>query len=476
MEEKMGLRRILKTDKTFHKSFGSKIFRRGMYSSTLTIAMITIVIMVNFISVQLPDKFMSFDLSKSQIYSLGDLTQKTIDNLHNEIDIYIIGEDDEIDERIVNIIERYAESSEKIKYRVISAIDNPTFAANNETLVNSILVKCDFTGRQRTIEFTDIICRDEYAYYSTGEIIETEFDGEGQITSAINYVNGDTPNKIYLTKDHNEQSFSITINKMLNKTNLYSEGISIMHNEIPDDCDLIVIYAPTVDFTDYEVDTVNKYLLKGGNVFVILSQENVELTNLEKLLTDYGIILEAGIIGDYGNNYQDNYFYFFPVLNTMHNICNSMTGNQKALALYSRPLSIDENRNQDLNVLWFMSSSEDAVRVVNGEETRGKYYLGITSERNDDRAKGKMAVIAAASLFNESLISTYANLLNEDIFINTLSWLVNDVNTVAIPAKSLKLQYNTIEHIGIYSLPFVAVIPALLLIVGVIIWFRRRKS
>ena len=60
------------------------------------------------------------------------------------------------------------------------------------------------------ISFYDIILYDYSSYYTTGSVSESEFDAEGQLTSAVNYVSSEDSAIIYRTSGHGETTFSTT--------------------------------------------------------------------------------------------------------------------------------------------------------------------------------------------------------------------------------------------------------------------------
>lgn len=55
--------------------------------------------------------------------------------------------------------------------------------------------------KEKVVSFSDIIVTDMSSYYYTGSASETKFDGEGQLSSAVNYVTSDVVRKIYQTSD-----------------------------------------------------------------------------------------------------------------------------------------------------------------------------------------------------------------------------------------------------------------------------------
>lgn len=104
--------------------------------------------------------------------------------------------------------------------------------------------------KEKVVSFSDIIVTDMSSYYYTGSASETKFDGEGQLSSAVNYVTSDVVRKIYQTSGHGETTLSSTIQDLMDKNNYTLEGLNtVMNPEIPDDCELLLMYAPTSDLT-----------------------------------------------------------------------------------------------------------------------------------------------------------------------------------------------------------------------------------
>ena len=152
----------------------------------------------------------------------------------------------------------------------VDSVLHPSVLQKYNTDGNVIVVSCDATGKSTTISFSDIIQSDYYSYYTTGSASESSFDGEGQLTSAINYVTSEETSKIYRTSGHGEATFSSSVSDLLTKNNLETEEINLsMSPEIPDDCDLLFLYAPTSDITDDEKTIIEKYLSDGGKVYLI---------------------------------------------------------------------------------------------------------------------------------------------------------------------------------------------------------------
>lgn len=83
-------------------------------------------------------------------------------------------------------------------------------------------------------------------------------------------------------------------------------------DEIPEDADCIIIYAPESDISQEERALLADYAAQGGKLFVVAGPvRDGILENLYGLLADYGVQAHAGIVveGD-----RDHYNGLFPLL------------------------------------------------------------------------------------------------------------------------------------------------------------------
>ena len=85
----------------------------------------------------------------------------------------------------------------------------PTQASAYDAEENSLIVSCEATGKQRVIPFSDLITytvdMNSFSY------VEDSFDAEGQLTSAIDYVTGDTQKLLYTVTGHGESDLPAAI-------------------------------------------------------------------------------------------------------------------------------------------------------------------------------------------------------------------------------------------------------------------------
>ena len=110
---------------------------------------------------------------------------------------------------------------------------------------------CEDNGKTETIQMSDIIKYDQMSYYYYGQTKETEFDGEGQLTSAVSYVTNDVQKNIYVTEGHGEAALGTLASDLLEKSGLTVNTVNLLTGGgIPEDCELLLINAPVSDLAD----------------------------------------------------------------------------------------------------------------------------------------------------------------------------------------------------------------------------------
>ena len=328
------------------------------------------------------------------------------------------------------------------------------------------------------IGFGEMILYDQMSYYYYGQYKETEFDGEGQITSAVSYVSQKEGNKLYTTEGHGEAEFSGTITDLISKGNIETASVNLLtEGKVPEDCDLLLMYAPAKDLTEEEKAAVETYLSGGGNVMILLGDTNAtELPNLSALMKTYGLEAADGYIADPQRAYQGNYYYFFPMLSASGNLANGLTSEMVLLA-NAHGLNLTAAARDTITTEAFMETSQNAFAVTEESQSEGSYTLGATAtEALDDEKESRLTVISAGSLIDAQITDTFTTLENTTLFMNVVTANFDDVENVSVEPKSLAVEYNTVQYPGILSLFVIFGIPIMVLAAGFVVWFRRRRA
>jgi len=135
----------------------------------------------------------------------------------------------------------------------------PTFTAQytDETVPNnSLIVECG--DKSRYISYDDIFIQDvDYETYS----YVYSFDGEGAITSAIDYVVSEEHPMVYALEGHGEAALPGEFSKQIERENYELTSFSLLNEDtVPEDADCVLIYAPASDISEKERDLHHNYI------------------------------------------------------------------------------------------------------------------------------------------------------------------------------------------------------------------------
>ena len=477
------------------KLFQTTKTKRGTYSIGITAAVVAIVIVFNLIIGQLPEQYRNIDVSSTKIYEITDTSRDFLDKLDKDVDIKVLAVKEESDERISTFVSKYAALSKHLKVEWIDPVLHPSVLNEYDAQEDTIIVSCEDTGKSTQISFDDIIVMDMYSYYYTGSAAESEFDGEGQLTSAVNYVVNDANQKIYRTSGHGESTFSTTINDLMDKNNCTVTEVNLMMQDaVPQDCDLLLMYSPEKDLADSELESIRNYLSGGGNVMILLGETNsTELPNLSSLMLEYGMESVDGYIADTQRCYQGNYYYIFPKLSVSNGL-DSGISSEMVLVINTHGMQLTDAQRDTISTSAFMSTSDNSYAVTEDDQTEGNYVLGavatetvttasgskdseeVSEDEETEEAESRLTVISAGSIIEASITDTFTTLENTTLFMNAVTANFDGVENISIEPKSLAVEYNTVQHAGLFSLAVIIGLPLLIVISGFVVWFRRRRA
>ncbi len=502
----------------------------GIYSVGLTAVVVAIVVVVNLIFGQLPEKYRNIDVSSSKIYEITDTSRDFLKDLDTEVKFTVLAVKEEADERIRTFLSKYASLSKNISVEWIDPVLHPSALQDYDASENSIVVSCEKTGRNTTVTFDKIVVVDYSSYYYTGSISENEFDGEGQLTSAVNYVTSEDEKQIYRTAGHGESMLPANITELMDKNNYtVSEWNLLMNPDIPEDCDLLLMNAPANDLTEDERDAVLNYLAGGGKMMLLLGDTNSkDLPNLSAVMKEYGMEAADGYIADPQRCYQGNAFYIFPMLSVSGDMAKGLAS-EMVLLINAHGLNLTDPARDTISTTSFMTTSNSGAAVTEDTQTEGTYTLGavatetVSSSHSDSENEGepaentdgdtenagtdagdtdtenagtdagdtdtgndsgdaedtkesRLTVISTANIIDSQLTETFTTLENTALFMNAVTANFDGVENLSIEPKSLAVQYNTIQHVGLLSLFAIFGIPLVILAGGFTVWFKRRKA
>ena len=453
----------------------------GSYSIIITAVVLAILIAVNVLVSALPTTLTKYDISSTKLYSITSNTKVVVNALEEDVTIYWIVQSGEEDAVIENLLNKYDSLSDHISVVKKNPDVYPTFAEQytDETVQNnSLVVECG--ERSRFIGYDDIYVQEADMYsYS----YNTSFDGEGAITSAIDYVVTEDLPQLYVLEGHGEQELPSTFSDQIEKENIEVNTLSLLTvDEIPEEADCILIYAPSSDISTEEKDMLSEYTKNGGKLMVVAGPvEDGSLDNLYSLLCDYGVEPCEGIVVESDReHYTLQPYVLLPDMNS-DEITDSLI-DEHYYAIMPISLGLDVS-GADSSVTTLMTTSDTSFSKIAG-------YNLETYEKEDGDIDGPFAVAVSvdcdnegqivwltSSAFLEDMYNAFSSGANSDLAMNALSSLIGEREAMAIRSKSLNYNYLNISSstASLLKVLMIGVFPLAYLGIGIGVILRRRR-
>lgn len=473
--------------------------KHGVMSAVFTAVFIAAVIVLNIITGILTDRFnIKADLTADDLYTLSKQTENYLDNfLGTDISITVTSSEKKFVDggdyfkQVNEILKKISSHSDKITLDYLELEKNPDFAAkySDENLSDAyIVVENKKSGRYRVITPVDYFGLDDeealYYYYYYGYIGQSLIEQE--TVSAMLYVSDDNPSKIVFTEGFGENG-SEALSNLLKKNGYEVETVNLLTGEIPEDADVVVIYAPKSDLYSEQLAKLDKFLDNGGNlgknVFYFASTEQPKTPNLDGFLSDWGLSVGYSVIGhtnpEYLINNQTYYIHLQQAEDTDYTADAYKKGNLLGSDL--RPVYMIEGTSNTFDILMKTYSGAflypldfEGEFSVNTAE-KGQFNDVVMSVKKGSENVSRVCAIGSDALAGSTLMS-YANAGNQTFFLGIFDSVCGKTKGVSITPKSFETVYFEMnaETANVLGIILCIAIPVCIIAVGVVIYLRRR--
>jgi len=405
------------------------------------------------------------------------LSQNSIDLLHTLeqpvlVTVYI-QDDETVHAAVKEIMQRYQREKDDFKFRLINPdIDFESAQQDGVERYGQIIIK--YNNNKETIASLS----------------------EQTISSALLRLSRAGARKVVFLKGHGERSITDDDNTSYNKlvTELKTKGFSIeAHNlllsTLPADTAVLVLTAPDRKLLEGEIDHIKTYINDGGNLLWMMDPG--EMQGTEELATLLGIRFLPGIVVDNNTNLRNTLRIQHPaMIPVLDYVAHPVTENIQYNTLF--PISrgveqVDKQFNATLIALsldqsWSETStlSDEIVFEPDSGDIKGPIGIIMALERsidklnNPDTTTQRVIISGDSDFLANSYIGVGANLA---LGLNMLNWLAGDDDLIAIEPRSApdtQLQLDDTE-IMLIGIGYFIVLPAGLILAGVVIWLRRRN-
>ena len=484
-------------------------FKHGSLAVVFTVVFIAVIIVINVLVSALTTRFpsMNFDLTKEGLNTLSDEATDVAKEIVNETTIYIIGSEDAIrgDEvysnyslkysQVANLADRLHELNDKIKVEYIDPDMNPQFIsdyAGDSLTTGKVMVKTD--KRHKTLAVTDLfsIQQDsstgQYNYYSKVD---------GALANALYLVNLDTVPVVAFATGHNEMltvSDNLsTFTGMLNDNNFEVKEFNMLTDEIPEDASIVVLGTPTTDYTSEELSKLEAYLddekMASSRTLYVMTAPNAgwsSMPNLSSFLAEWGMEPQSQEVLESNTN---NTLYNMPYA-IFANVTDSVLSKtyDNVVKVQAAPVKRLFTANNDISTYSVIETSDTAYlsndeKVLETPETDTYTILAFAQRYMDNQGKICANVVVdgcAADFYDGSSLLGNSTFGNKDVtldFIKNLTGTTDTrvglvVNQTQTNTLDISASSAVIQTIGLGL--FTIVVPVAVLVIGLVIFLRRR--
>ncbi|MBP3501882.1 MAG: Gldg family protein [Clostridia bacterium] len=488
------------------KNILKKVNKKWLKQISFTILLVASIIAIYFEINVLVEKLNipDIDMTKSKLFSLTELSKEKIKEINEKLEIQLVNFDEYLYlsnvSNSVNVIKEYAKVN-----------NNITVEQVNNSDVESPLIYLKYKDKTKELSIDDL-----YTYeFSTETYINENLDlTEETITNAIISITTENTKKIYLYinhstyKDYPEAYFSTLISKLEGKVNEINYLDLSTEENIPDDCNCLVIPTLGEDISEKERDILINYINNGGNILILQESYaiiNTDLPNFKSVIDLYGISFSDGIVmeGNTENMLNNIPEFIVEKINTDSTIGKNLNKNSKILLVDSGKIDFkDEETLKSLNVSYeviaqasdsaFLRkdlSNTEYTRLDSDEDASNAILSALVTKKVEGNKNSKLIVFSNSIFATDSTAIPIKDILtgqskkgkaiyinnNEEVLEKSIKYLSNNTESLILRKKyydnipTIKLiQSGTIVQI-LYG------VPMLVILIGYIVW-RIRKN
>lgn len=492
--------------------FRSRKTKRGAIAAAITAAFVGIIIIINVIAGILVDRFpnLQFDMTASQTYGLQKDTSEYLSQLDTDVTIYVLATESNFKAAMGasdgaqyfiqadKLLRKMAATSSKVKLKFMDLAANPTFTASYgdidwtaENAANLILIDAG-DGKYTALSLEDCFTTDSQASAYGYTVYTSTTIEEAVITGILDLTSGEKIKVDFILGSGEQESFYSDLQKLLKKNAYEINEVNLTTQKPHKKAKVAVLYAPTVDLSEEAVAKLEEWLDNDGNYGRTLVYIPVDVKtstpHIDALLKDYGMKVSDGLaFCTDPQRYMQSAYMFLPDYNNDTYTENLKQANIPTITYYSRAVEIaDNNAAQPLlsvesgaGVIPFsVDTTKDDINPDDYLSADGINIAAIGTKTNSDGDAANVAVFGSEYMFSSQFLTT-SSYNNANYITNFFNTVTNrgdmgiTITSASVDNGELGIQNAaTVISAGVV---FIGIIPLLVLIIGLVVYIRRRN-
>lgn len=489
-------------------ALSSRKLKRGGMATVFTAVFIVAIILVNVVVSMLSDRFpsMNIDLTANKVNTLSEEALDAAKKVTYETNIYIMGSDDWLNymaeqsvynfSSLMSLTDKLEEANSKIKAQNIDLETNPTFASKyaDENLTNGYVV-VETEKRYRVLTTNDLFPVEqnsqtyEKSYYN---------NVDSALATALQQTNLEEVPVVAIATGHNEVlsgDYLTSISSFFKDNAFDVVEFNILTEEIPENTQLLFLPTPNTDYTEDELKKMDDFLSnkesdKTRSILLTATPGQNTLPNLSAFLAEWGIAYDPTSVvmeSDSGRTFGNPLLYISDA-STENKISESnsydllVTPGSVALELLftanNSVVTYPLATTADTCYLQKTDSEEDASETA---EKKAYNTAVMARKQLDDTGDAYANVFVLGS--TQMILPTYVNtstFSNGTYFTDLIRYATNTTDSdntvyserVQTGARDMTATTSVVNFIGLGI--FTITIPIVVLLVGLVIYFKRR--
>ena len=477
-----------KKEPVVSKTAKKKQFKNGSYTILYSAIAVAVVVFLNLIIGTLPTSVIHSDLSTNKLYTISEQTESIVKSLEDDITIYFITTENRKDNTIDQMLKKYDELSSHVTVKQIDPTTNPYFIRSytDETLyLNSVIVESDV--RYKVLNYTDIYQNTYEFDMSTGNYnTVTNYDGENQVTGAIDFVLTDEIPVIYILDGNGEAALPDTLVASIERQNIDTEPLNLLSaSSIPQDAEALIMFSPASDITQEQYDILLPYLERGGRLLLFTDFANGVLPNLGVLMNNYGVESTPTIVmeADTQHYVPDYNYYLLPIIES-HDITVNLTDGRYILAPLCHPIKELDSYRNTITVSPLLSTTDQAYAKISPQtmeresgDEGGPFHTAVAISETVGQTETRIVWISASTLAYDQVDKSVGG-SNSIFILGAVNWLCDEkTSDIVIDAKALTQEQLTLtaSQATMWAVIMMVILPLASIVAGIVIFVHRRR-
>ena len=216
-----------------------------------------------------------------------------------------------------------------------------------------------------------------------------------------------------------------------------------------------------------------------------------DMPNFDAILENYGVQRTEGVVfeGDNQHYAMQMPYYLVPTINSTDASSETASAGYYVLAPYAQGIKQLDDVRDTVKIESILTTSDQAYsktdlnsKTIEKEDgdVEGPFDLGVSITESLDDDKETQIVYYSTSNLMDSQTNQMVSGGNEKLIMESLKWMTDteESASVSIPSKSLEVSYLTITDYdaAFWKICTIALIPGIFLVIGFVVWIKRRKA